>query len=160
MRLGDGAPRRMVHHPLPDGAAEGRDGGRPGGQGREGGGEGGRHGRLGQHLVGDGGAGRVTRGRLEGVDVPGRPAGQDGRGAAVGGRDHPDTVGARGVALVLEGGDLLEDVGQGLVLRPPVEQVVPVVAPGQLLLRVDDAEKCAKLLRIIINNIFIILPDY
>ena len=62
-------------------------------------------------------------------------------------------------SLVLQGGDLVEDVSQGLVLRPPVEQVVPVVAPSQLLLRVDDAEKCAKLLRIIINNIFI-LPDY
>ena len=43
----------------------------------------------------------------------------------------------------VELGDLLEDVGQALVLRSPVEEVVPVVRAGQLLLAVDDGVKGA-----------------
>ncbi len=42
-----------------------------------------------------------------------------------------------GRGVVLQPGDFREDVGQRLVLRAPVEQVVPVVRAGQLLLAVD-----------------------
>ena len=119
-------------------------------------GEGGRHRRGrggGAQLVADGRPGPRPRPRpvpeqvvrhqaaAGRVHVSRRPARDDGRHAGGLLRPRP--------ALVLEGGDLVEDVRQGLVLRAPVQQVVPVVAASQLLLGVDDAEKCAKLLKIL-----------
>ena len=65
-----------------------------------------------------------------GVNMSGGTGGDDGRDS---GLHHP-------APLVLQGGDLVEDVRQRLVLRPPVQQVVPVVAAGHLLLAVHDAE--------------------
>lgn len=59
---------------LSDMDTQGRDAGGSGGQGGEGGGEGGRE--WGEHLVGDGGAGGVTRA----VDVGRGAAGEYGRG--------------------------------------------------------------------------------
>ena len=114
------------------GEAQGGDGGGPGGQGGEGRGEAGRHGGLGEHVVGDGGPRLAPGGR---VDVSGGPAGDDGRDPGVStGQATSSTT-----ALVLQGGDLVEDVSQGLVLRAPVKEVVPVIAAGYLLLAVHNA---------------------
>ena len=112
------------------GEAEGRDGGGPGGQGREGGGEAGGHGGLGEHVVRDWRPG-LAAGR--GVNMSGRAGSDDGRNSGV---HHP----APSAPLVLQGGDLVEDVCQGLVLGTPVQQVVPVVAARYFLLTVHDAE--------------------
>ena len=61
------------------------------------------------------------------------------RGAA--GHDGRHVAALRpGPGLVLQSRDLVEDVGEGLVLRAPVQEVVPVVAARNLLLAVDDAE--------------------
>ena len=69
-----------------------------------------------------------------GVHVSGRAAGDDGRDSGVHTHYHAPPT------LVLQGGDLVEDVSQGLVLRPPVQEVVPVVAPCDFLLTVDDTK--------------------
>lgn len=66
-----------------------------------------------------------------GVQVTGWSAGDDGR--------RPGLLGAGTSALILEAGDLVEDVCEGLVLRPPVQEVVPVIGTRQLLLAVDNA---------------------
>ena len=69
------------------------------------------------------------------MDVSGGPAGDDGRDPGVStGQATSSTT-----ALVLQGGDLVEDVSQGLVLRAPVKEVVPVIAAGYLLLAVHNA---------------------
>lgn len=43
-----------------------------------------------------------------------------------------------GVGFINEGGDLLEHMGQGLVLGTPVKEVVPVVGPVNLSFRMDN----------------------
>ena len=63
------------------------------------------------------------------MHVSGRPAGHDGRHVGP----------SLGPGVVLQGGDLVEHVGKGLVLRAPVQEVVPVVAAGDLLLTVYNA---------------------
>ena len=69
---------------------------------------------------------------LEGrVHVSRGAAGHDGRHVT------PDL----GPGVVLQGGDLVEHVGERLVLRAPVQEVIPVVAAGHLLLTVDNTEK-------------------
>ena len=79
----------------------------------------------------DGGPGLAARG---GVDVSGGPTGDDGRNPGV----HTGQTSSS--SLVLQCGDLVEDVSQGLVLGPPVQQVVPVITAGYLLLAVHNTE--------------------
>ena len=76
----------------------------------------------------------MTRTALDGVDMSRRSTGNDRRGPGL--HVWKNMI----PTLVLQGGDLLEDVGQRLVLGSPVEQVVPVVAASDLLLAVDNAE--------------------
>ena len=66
--------------------------------------------------------------------MSGRAAGDDGRDSGVHTHYHAPPT------LVLQGGDLVEDVSQGLVLGPPVQQVVPVITASYLLLAVDNTE--------------------
>ena len=47
----------------------------------------------------------------------------------------------RAKAVVFELGDFRENISEGQVLRPPVQQVIPVVGPAEHFFRVDDAEE-------------------
>ena len=82
----------------------------------------------------DGGPGLAARGR---VDVSGWTTRDDGRDTCI---HTGQSATSSATPLVLQGGDLVEDVSQGLVLRPPVQQVVPVITASYLLLTVDNAE--------------------
>ena len=66
--------------------------------------------------------------------MPGWAAGDDGWDSGV---HHTTTT---TTTIVLQSGDLVEDMSQWLVLRPPVQQVVPVITTSDLLLTVHNAE--------------------
>ena len=83
--------------------------------------------------MGDGRPGLATRGS---VDVSGGATRDDGRDTCV----HTGQPATTASTLVLQSGDLVEDVSQGLVLGPPVQQVVPVVTASDLLLTVHNTE--------------------
>ena len=68
--------------------------------------------------------------------MSGRSGRDDGRDPCV----HTAQSTSTTSTLVLQSGDLVEDVSEGLVLRPPVQEVVPVVTASYLLLAVDNAE--------------------
>ena len=60
-----------------------------------------------------------------------RTRGDDGRDGA---RSHATDL----ACLVLESRDLVKDMSQGLVLRSPVQEVIPIVAASHLLFTVDN----------------------
>ena len=68
--------------------------------------------------------------------MSGGPTRDDGRDTCV----HIGQPASTASTLVLQSGDLVEDVSEGLVLRPPVQEIVPVVTASYLLLAVDNAE--------------------
>ena len=79
----------------------------------------------------------MTRSALNSMHMSWWPAGDYRRSPGFHPWHHPVTH----HSFIFESRDLLEDICERLILRPPVQEVIPVVTTGYFLFAVNNTEK-------------------